>query len=88
LSLGRGIYRETEGYRRNTYQNSPRSGRSKIAQRFIAGEKARSFPFSPRSGRLTLGSQSSADIFCRPFHGLGFFPLARYPALKCWAILS
>jgi len=52
-------------------KHSPRSGRLKIAQRFIAGYSRHLMNASPRSGRQSVRFVTClAGYFCRPFHGL------------------
>src|SRR5436190_9774323 len=68
---------------------SPRSGRTKIAQRFIAGNEVIFFKTSPRSGRQKPSDSIFAnEYFCRPFHGLYGINRADSPAVNCWAIFD
>ena len=61
---------------------SPRSGRTKIAQRFIAGNQQRA-----RSKSAKRTAEMLAAIFCRRFTGFGSI-LSLNPALECWAIIG
>src|SRR5438128_2473153 len=39
-----------------------------------------------RAARAGTPVRSRFCNFCRPFHGLFFFCVIAYPALKCWAV--
>ena len=64
---------------------SPRSGRTKIAQRFIAGVGSIGLiEPAKRATDCRLNCLPPVVGFSRPFHGLG--PIsALFPALKYWA---
>jgi hypothetical protein len=65
-----------------TTKKSPRSGRTKIAQRFIAGKLE--FFHGPQV-READDRNLSVELSVARFAGWEFFS-ARTPALKCWAI--
>ena len=65
---------------------SPRSGRSRIAQRFIAGTARRSIHKSAkRTSEADRGGTLNTSV--ARFTGFGLCLVAS-PALKCWAIFA
>ena len=66
---------------------SPRSGRSVIAQRFIAKDQALLFNGSPRSGRQSFSTRVQVPLSVAVSRALKFLIMVN-PALKCWAIAS
>jgi hypothetical protein len=64
------------------FESSPRSGRTKTAQRFIAGNARRA-----RSKSVKRTAEMLAANLFRPFHGLRFVVLVR-PSTKGAGLLA
>ena len=66
---------------------SPRSGRSRIAQRFIAGTTGRSIHESAKRTTEAPRGVRTLNTSVARFTGFGLCLVAS-PALKCWAIFA